>query len=348
MDQDLHNAVQKILPPPHNLANLEKLFGEASYREYFRAATTEGTTFILMKIPEGKQSVSEEITNYQGEIQELPFLNVARYFNQHQIPAPQVIATDLPHGLILLQDLGDQNLEQLVQASNPSMMQYFYRMALDLLVRLQKVGQEFPDKDCLAFHRSFDQRLLLWELEHFLEYGIEDRFQNSIKESDRRAIMAEAQRLVGEIIALPYGLTHRDFQSRNLLFFGYEFYLIDFQDALMGPPHYDLVALLRDSYVVLPEEQLQGALKYYHQKRGSEGLDLEPLESFQKNFYRVTLQRKLKDAGRFQFIHTVKNNSKFLSHTADTLGYVKHAFSQLPEYEKLWKLLQDYVPELKP
>lgn len=347
MSLELHDPVQRLLPPPENLAKLEKLFGEASYREYFRAATAEGQSYILMKIPAGKQSVSEEITNYQGEKTELPFLNVARYLNQVDLPAPRVISSDLNAGLILLQDLGDQNLENLVQASNPTMVQYFYRLALDLLVRLQVAGKERPDPACMAFNRSFDKNLLFWEFEHFLEYGIEDRFNIKIPPEERLAMTELADQLVDEIITIPYGLTHRDFQSRNLLFFGYEFYLIDFQDALLGPPHYDLVALLRDSYVSLTESELEAAIKYFWEKRLSAGLDTEPLEEFKKNFFRVTLQRKLKDAGRFQFIDTVKKNPKFLVHVPNTLAYVKHAFSQLPEYEPLAKLLRKYLPELK-
>jgi len=61
----------------------------------------------------------------------------------------------------------------------------------------------------------------------------------------------------------------------------------------------------------------------------------------------VTLQRKLKDAGRFQFIHSVKKNSNFLTHVPTSLRYVEHAFAQLPKYQPLKKLIAEFVPELQ-
>ena len=347
MSETLDKAVQDLLPKGQKLRSLEKLFGEASYREYFRIFTEQGPCYVLMKIPAGKQSVSEEITNYEGPKDELPFLNIARYLNEKKIPTPQVLDTDLSQGLILLQDLGDQSFEKLLENCNETMRLFFYRQALDLLVQFQLTGEQHPDKDCMAFNRSFDATLLEWEFEHFLEYGIEDRFSLKIPEGERGEMLKLGQELVSKIVEIPYGLTHRDFQSRNLMLHGYQFYLIDFQDALQGPPQYDLVALLRDSYVKLPQKTVDFLIDSYLKKRRKAGLpELEP-DKFKKDFYRITLQRKLKDAGRFQFIHTAKKNSKFLTHVPDTLAYIKAAFGEVPEYEPLRQLIAKYVPELK-
>ena len=48
-------------------------------------------------------------------------------------------------------------------------------------------------------------------------------------------------------------LCHRDYHSRNLMLHDEPLYIIDFQDARMGPDTYDLASLLRDSYVDLPD-----------------------------------------------------------------------------------------------
>ncbi len=346
MHDPLFTAVQGLLPQGHPLNRLEKLFGEASYREYFRAFSDSGASFIVMKIPEGKQSVSEEITNYQGKTAELPFLNIARYLRRHQLPCPEVLSTDLPSGLLLLEDLGDLSLEKALQQSNSEMFLFFYRQAIELLVRLQKTGEQYPDPDCMAYGRSFDKNLLLWEFEHFLEYGIEDRFQKKIPPEERRELLDLGQQLVASLLDIPTALTHRDFQSRNLLLHGYRLYLIDFQDALLGPSTYDLVALLRDSYIALAPSTVSQLVEDYLQVRENAGLPHYPREKFFKDFHRTTLQRKLKDAGRFQFIATVKKNPKFLPHVANTLSHVKQAFAALPEQEPLRKMLAKYVPEL--
>lgn len=347
MDPDLTSLVPPLLPAGQNLQKIEKLFGEASYREYFRIFTQGPSSFILMKLPPGKQSVSEEITNYEGPREELPFLNVARYFAEQNLPAPKILNSDLSNGLILLQDLGDKSLEKLLQNCNEPMRLFFYQQAVDLLLNLQESGERHRDPRCMAFHRSFDAHLLLWEFDHFLEYGIEDRFGISIPAEKKKEMQYWAKRLVDSITSIPYGLTHRDFQSRNLMLYGYQFYLIDFQDALLGPPQYDLVALLRDSYVDLPTRTVEGLIDYYLALREKRKLSPVDPGAFRRHFFEITLQRKLKDAGRFQFIKTVKKNPNFLPHVPTSLKYVRDAFSRLPDYQPLQTLIAEFVPELR-
>ncbi len=347
MADELDLSIQKLLGDRGKLNSKEKLFGEASYRVYYRVKTDSGPSFIVMQMPPGKQSVSEEITNYQGPKLEPPFLNVARYLQKVGLPSPQVLNTDLDQGLILLQDLGDKTLEKLLPNCNPSMRDFFYKQAIDLMVELQKAGSERPDPECLAFQRSFDLPLLLWEFEHFIEYGIEDRFGKKLPQKERKWLMEAGHRLVEGLVRLPYGLTHRDFQSRNLMLHEYRFHLIDFQDALLGPAAYDMVALLRDSYVQLADAEVESLIDYYLGQRQKVGLpELKP-EDFLRQFHQVTLQRKLKDAGRFQFIKTVKGNPNFLPHVPTSLAYVKSAFAALPEFNGLAEILAKHVPELQ-
>lgn len=343
----LDALVPALLPPRESLASIEKLFGEASYREYFRIRTASGATYVLMKIPPGKMSVSEEITNFEGTKDELPFVNVLRWLQASDIPSPRLLARDMENGLFLLQDLGDKTLEKLLPDCNDGMRLFFYRQAVDLLLAFQKAGIEKRDPACYAFRRSFDLRLLNWEFDHFLDYGIEDRFGIKIPEAEKKRIQEAGYALIRPIADIPFGLTHRDFQSRNLMMYGYQFHLIDFQDALLGPPQYDLVALLRDSYVVLPFATWKGLLDYYLAARDKSSLPKLEAGAFFTGFHRITIQRKLKDAGRFQFIKTVKGNDKFLPHVPASLEYVRQAFALLPEAKPLQDMLAAYVPELK-
>ncbi len=346
MSEPIPEKIAALISKRGSLTSLDKLFGEASYRVYYRATLQDGKTLIVMQMPPGRQSASEEVTNYEGPKLEPPFLNVARYLEKQGLPAPKVLDTDLPAGLILLQDLGDKTLEKLLPNCNDSMRDFFYKQAIDLLLQFQKAGYQHPDPECIAFQRSFDLPLLLWEFEHFLEYGIEDRFSKKLPQKERKWLMETGHLLVDGIVKIPYGLTHRDFQSRNLMLYQYGFCLIDFQDALMGPPQYDLVALLRDSYVVLPDATVDSLLDYYLEGRKKAGLPEVSSDLFKKQFQLITLQRKLKDAGRFQYIKKVKGNPNFLPHVPASLGYVKSAFAALPEYQGMQEVLAKYVPEL--
>jgi aminoglycoside/choline kinase family phosphotransferase len=122
--------------------------------------------------------------------------------------------------------------------------------------------------------------------------------------------------------------------------------VIDFQDALLGPRQYDLVALLRDSYVELDRPLIDEMLALYLSAFVAEGG--QPLDAgeFAAFFDLLTVQRKLKDAGRFVFIDRVKKNPSFLAHIPASLRYVRAALARRPELAPVAEILARHVPEL--
>src|SRR4029453_15473245 len=200
---------------------------------------------------------------------------------------------------------------------------------------------------CIAFERSFDETLLNWEFDHFLEYGIEDRFQTKIPEEEKKTFTEATRKISREISQSPYRFVHRDFQSRNLILKDYNIFILDFQDALLGPEAYDLVSLTRDSYVELSWDAVDQLIPHYLEKRTQVKIPVADPKAFRRLFDLVTLQRKLKDTGRFQFIHTVKKNPNFLVSVPASLRYVREAFSHLPELKGLQEWIGKYVSELR-
>ena len=316
-----------------------KLHGDASYRTYYRAVLDDKKSYILMQMPEGRASASEEITNFNGSHKELPFINVARFLKDHGVNVPAVHRYFEDDHIMILEDLGDNLMAKIVETAGEGVRKIWYERAIDLLVELQKKTSVSHKFECVALQRSFDATLLNWEFDHFLEYGIEERLSRKMAAADRDLFVNQTRNISDAIPKLPYGFTHRDFQSRNILIVNNELYLIDFQDALLGPAAYDLVSLLRDSYVKLSEKVSGELIDYYC---GKKGLDLE---LFRREFDLVTCQRKLKDAGRFVYIDRVKKNPNFLKYIPTSLGYVKSAFERLPEYSVLYDMLKKYVPE---
>jgi aminoglycoside/choline kinase family phosphotransferase len=125
-----------------------------------------------------------------------------------------------------------------------------------------------------------------------------------------------------------------------------ELVVIDFQDALQGPRQYDLVALLRDSYVELDRQFVDGMLDVYLQafeRETNERIDPVPFKAF---FDLLTVQRKLKDAARFEYINRVKGNPNFLVSIPASLRYVKAALDLQPGLVDLRRVIAKYVPEL--
>lgn len=327
------------------LVKILKLFGDASDREYYRLIFSDGSTRILMKIPPGFSSVAEEITPCEKKNEELPFINIQRYLLSLDLPVPAIFSSSKKDGFLLLEDLGDKTLFEALEVATEKIFLFFYQKAILLLTLLQKKTKKIPALDCVAFSRRFDEKMLNLEFNHFLEYGIEDRFQIKVPVPEKKIFEEITRDISKKILLMPQGFVHRDFQSKNLMIHGDDLWLIDFQDALLGPQVYDLVALLRDSYVDFSPEQLSALMKDYVKKLDYQSTYHGRKEDLRRDFDLVTLQRKLKDTGRFQYIHTVKKNPKFLRYVPRSLGYVKEALERQPEYSELTALLESYLPE---
>ena len=334
----MKERLTKLLGQP--VADIKKLFGDASYRTYHRIFMQDGKTFILMAMPEGKMSVSEEITNLKEKPEELPFINVQKYLASLQIPVPKIVLFSEADCWLILEDAGDQKFLDVVENAGQITKIKWYKRAIDLLVELQtKTPSPQPsplkgEGDCIAFHRTYDATLFNWEFDHFWEYfvGTKDQGPWTV---DQKLFKKETEKITKELCALPQGFTHRDYQSRNLMVKNGHIYIIDFQDALIGPKVYDMVCLLRDSYIDATDI-LKELGDYYCKKSG-----YEP-QKFWRAFWLQTVQRKLKDSGRFVFIDRVKKNPNFLPFIPLSMNYVKQALEQLPEYKGLYAILKKY------
>ena len=276
--------------------------GGASLRRYHRVDVAGGRPESIVVMETGDPQHSDEVVK-SAKIVELPFLNVQRYLAKGGVPVPAVYRYDQPNGLVYLEDLGDVTFESRVQGPDEETRRRYYRLAIDELVKMQKYSTLEQDSSCIAFGRGFDYDLLKWELDHFREFGIEAQ-GISLSATEQTELDRHFHTIAEKLAAAPRGFVHRDFQSRNLMVQdgaqGPRLRVIDFQDALLGTAAYDLVGLLRDSYVALSPSLLEELVRYHV---GRAELDER---SFTELFHLQTVQRKLKDAGRFVFIERVK------------------------------------------
>lgn len=337
MNRIIDNVVSKYLEGKDKIATIEGLYGDASYRRYFRVELESGNSLIVMKMPEGASSISEEITNYEGTINELPYINIAKHLKKAGLPVPKVLSYDKGHEVLILEDVGDKLFFDEVCDADDEKKYSLYKKAIELLCQIKTDAKKDPG--CIVFNRSFDKTLLNWEFDHFLKYGVEARWDRTVPDEVKRNFKEVTRAVSREITAMDYVFTHRDYQSRNLMLHNSKIYILDFQDALMGPEAYDLVSLTRDSYVEISDSLLERLIDYYCEKRG---LDKD---GFKEAFNLVTIQRKLKDAGRFVYIDRVKGNPNYLMHIPRSLKYVGKALKRISGYSELYEILKPYVPE---
>jgi N-acetylmuramate 1-kinase len=322
-----------------------RLAGHASMRSYWRVGTPP-RSLVVMVMPPGAKP--EEVTSGAAPAVD-PFLDVHAYLRRIgvRVPAVHDVLEDPAQGnLLVLEDLGDDMLETRLLAGDPK--EALYERAIDALAGL-RAAAEREAGGCVAFTRAFEHALYRWELDHFREWLLEAWKGATLSPAEREVVEREFDRIAAALAAEPRGFTHRDYQSRNLMVLpnGTQA-VIDFQDALLGPRQYDLVALLRDSYVELPAPFVDAMLRRYldaYAAAGGERLEYGP---FRETFDLLTVQRKLKDAGRFVFIDRVRKNPGFLVSIPASLRYVREAFERRPDLAGLQRILARYVPELAP
>jgi aminoglycoside/choline kinase family phosphotransferase len=300
--------------------------------------------------PEAFKKSEEAVSASTVRVDEIPYVNILRHLARSDVAVPKLHYYDPKAGLLFLEDLGDQTLEKELKARTAEEIRRYYRLAIDELLKIQGPATHDRNTNCIAFGRAFDMPLFMWEFDHFLEYGIEARTGASINPGDRETIRGEFLKISETLAREPRVLTHRDYHSRNLMVHGERIWLLDFQDALMGPCVYDLASLLRDSYAVLPEPVVDDLINYFLDRRSewnNKGLQRPERAPFRKLFDLMSLQRNLKAAGRFVYIDIVKKRPHLLPYIPQTLGYVWRNLNRYEELKKLRDVLQPYVAEFQ-
>jgi aminoglycoside/choline kinase family phosphotransferase len=344
-------TIHTRLPFRASFKKLLPLAGDASNRRYFRIELEGGASnsLVLMQLaePEAFKQSEEAVSGGGHAIAELPFTNIHSHLAKAGVSVPELYYYDQAAGLLYLEDFGDLTLSDACAQARAADIEAHYKQAIDVLVRMQAKATAPADLRCLAFHRSFDVPLLMWEFDHFLEYGIAARQGTPMNSGDEAAIRDEFRKIAEFLAGQPRVFVHRDYHSRNLMVAGERLGVIDFQDALMGPATYDLASLLRDAYIALDESLIDRLIDHYldHIQEGSHLRTNR--EAFRRVFDFTSIQRNLKAAGRFVYIDRVKENPKFLADIPRTLGYVKRNLHKYPELFTLRKLMSPYVPEFK-
>jgi aminoglycoside/choline kinase family phosphotransferase len=305
--------------------------GGASLRRYFRVEAGDAR-HVAMFVPD---AAPEEVTS-DGPRARWPFLEVQELLASRGVRVPAIVAEACDEGLLLLEDLGDDTLAAFLQRA-PDRRDEVYRLAVRDLARAQRALADLPSGSVIA-SRAFDERLLKWEIDHFREWALEARGV-ALGPADRDLFDDLGGRLARRIGGWPRGFVHRDYQSRNLMVRergdALSLAWIDFQDALLGPRVYDLVALLNDSYQVFDRAFVEARLDDFAEAAGLDGDDRRALG---REFDLVTVQRKLKDAGRFVFIDRVKKNPSFLPYVEPTIAKVRGALARLDDDDDMREL----------
>ena len=307
------------------------LTGDASDRRYFRVLRPDGGSIVLA------------LNTAPFEFDKLPFVNVARLLARMPVPIPTVLGHADDLGVLALTDLGDVTLQAHLGAASPEEHSALYRQAVTLIATLQRRGAELASPEYLPYSVAFDVEKLTWELDFFIKHFLEAYRGVVIPTAARGELRREFTVIIEALASEPRVLCHRDYHSRNLMLHQGELYIIDFQDARLGPDTYDLVSLLRDSYVDLPEQTVSELLAYFLALSGRNGEERE----FRQRFDVMALQRNLKALGTFGYQTTARRNPVYIQYIPRTLRYVRDNLEQLSQFARIRELLGSLVEEFR-
>lgn len=252
-------------------AVIDPIPGDASFRRYFRIRKNTQPAMLMYAPPPNEDPQ--------------PFLDVAAYLSLHGARAPEIYASDTAAGWVLLEDFGNDRMRDWID-ENPQGEHAAYEGAIDALVALHRQDAgPFPPYDMAAYQRETDL---------FIDWYCP---------SAGLAVDVQGYRDAWAAVLAPLLLRQnpgvtvlRDYHAENIMLLGGSPEppqgLIDFQDALVGHPAYDLVSLLEDARRdVLPELERAMLDRYIAAAR--------PGPEFEADYARLGAQRNAKIVGIF-------------------------------------------------
>ncbi len=288
---------------------------DASFRRYFRVRDGE-RTHIVMDAPPGKEDCR-------------PFIAVARAFGDAGLNVPEILASDVEHGFLLLSDLGDRQYLQVLDEASADAL---YGDAIDALLRLQKAG--LHDEATLP---PYDEALLMKEMDLFRDWYVEGYLGVSLDEGQAQLLEQAFSMLAASALEQPRVWVHRDYHSRNLMVVSeHNPGILDFQDAVYGPLCYDLVSLLRDCYIAWPAARVDAWMRDYFTRASLLGLlEGAGLDQFRRWFDWMGMQRHFKAIGIFARLYLRDGKPGYLGDIPRTMNYVLESAARYGEFRGL-------------
>lgn len=254
-------------------ARIAYLQGDASTRTYARLSNETGT-ILLMDAPRQSDGPLTPEAQAYTRIARLSedmrsYVAIAAALRAAGLSAPEVPAANLDKGLLLVEDLGDRLFGAELAAGTPQAE--LWRAAVDVLVALRRVplppALPLPDGTSYALPRR-DRAAFEIEIALLLDWHWPAVKGGPAPESVRAEFMALWAPVLERLLALPGGWFLRDYHSPNLIWLPgrsgtARVGIIDFQDALNEHAAFDLVSLLQDARITVPEALERELFAYY-------------------------------------------------------------------------------------
>jgi len=279
-----------------------------------------------------------------GAPPEPPLEPIRRLLEAHGLPVPARYGGDAAAGIDLLEDAGDRSLLSALAGADAAARRSLYAEVCALVPRLQRITGPVPG--VAAFERRLRSEQLAYKATRFCDWSLPERGRRP--SAAETAAVHAAFDAIGEAVAsAPARLAHRDLQSSNVHLRdgaepGRRVILLDLQGAWLAPPEYDLVCLLRDSYVELPESEIAEQIEGVRPQLP----DAPSREEFERRFDLLTLSRKGKDHALFHFAARSRGDRRYLRYVPTSVRQLRGASQRAAARDARFARLAELIAEL--
>lgn len=296
---------------------------DASFRRYWRFDLPTGSK-IAMDAPPSHERCDH-------------FIEAARLFKQAGVNVPEIEATDLQNGFLVLTDFGLTEALY-VHLLTPESGHALYLDAIDALIRFQVESLQATNQTAFP---PYNETLLRQEIQLFPEWYVKIHKQKHFSPEAQQQFDQVTELILANNLAQPTVWVHRDYHSRNLMLTRENSPgILDFQDAVTGPITYDLVSLLKDAYIGWEEEaRLDWVVRYWERAKKA-GLPVNPMiDEFYRDFEWMGVQRHLKVLGIFARLNHRDNKPQFLQDMPLVVHYLRETTKRYLELNPLYVLI---------
>jgi tRNA threonylcarbamoyl adenosine modification protein YjeE len=315
-------------------ARRQRMAGDASTRSYARLIRDDGVV-ILMNSPRRPDGAAiYDGKSYSAAVHLAedvnPFVAIAGGLREHGFSAPAIHHADLDAGFLITEDFGSAGF---IEGDPPAPIAERYEAATDMLAALHR--ESLPEILPLTPQTSyaipvFDTDALLVETGLMLEWYLPDRGAEPGDEL-RAEFVSMWRDLLAKPAAAPRTWVLRDFHSPNLIWLGdrsgtSKVGIIDFQDAVLGPAAYDLVSLLQDARIDVPEPlELALLTRYIKARRAADdGFDAA---AFAELYAIMSAQRNTRLLGTFARLNRRDGKPQYLRHQPRIWTYLTRSLA---------------------
>jgi tRNA threonylcarbamoyl adenosine modification protein YjeE len=314
-------------------AQRERMPGDASTRSYARLRH-DGTAILMNspKRPDGPAIYDGKSYSAAVHLAEdvTPFVAIANGLRDRGFSAPAIRHSDLDAGFLITEDFGHEGI---IEGDPPQPIAERYEAATDMLAALHRGA--LPDTLPLTPQSTytiptFDIEAWLVEMGLMLEWYLPDRGVEPSTEL-RNEFTTMWRNLLAKPAAAAKTWAIRDFHSPNIIWLGdrsgiLRVGIIDFQDAVMGPAAYDVVSLLQDARIDIPEAVELTLLTRYIKARRAADANFDPA-GFAELYAIMSAQRNTRLLGTFARLNRRDGKPQYLRHQPRIWTYLNRSLS---------------------